>query len=81
MAAYRPPAVPTTEALARVLSARYITKRSTQPAQPKWPSPGGQASGIADASVKPGSVRGGGVWHPTDLTTGYQTSPSVQDRR
>ena len=38
------------------------------------PSPGGQVSGMAGTSAKPGRS-GGGVWHPADLPEGYHAAP------
>ncbi len=45
--------------------------------QQDMPSPGGQVSGMADPSAKPGRW-GGGVWHPADLPEGYHAAPRRQ---
>jgi hypothetical protein len=55
---------------------RYITKRSMISAN--MPSPGGQISGIAGTSFKPGSGGGGRVWYPVNLPQGYHAAPQGQ---
>ena len=56
------------------ISHRSCGVRASPRSLQNMPSPGGQVSGMADTSAKPGRW-GSGVWHPADLPEGYHAAP------